>query len=123
MKSKKHREGLLIGSGCYESEIFILARSKNDEELANLINFYDYIEVQPPVVYDHLVQMGDFSSKAELLQHIKKIIRVTKESGKLIVATGDVHQINPEDTIYREIIVNQKVPGGGRHPLAKKRYH
>ena len=117
---EKHREGLLIGSGCYESEIFRLARSKNDEELANLINFYDYIEVQPPAVYDHLLQMGDFANKAELLEHIKKIIRVTKESGKLIVATGDVHQIEPEDRIYREIIVNQKVPGGGRHPLAKK---
>ncbi len=117
---EKHREGLLIGSGCYESEIFIQARSKNDEELANLINFYDYIEVQPPEVYDHLLQMGDFANKAELLEHIKKIIRVTKESGKLIVATGDVHQIEPEDRIYREIIVNQKVPGGGRHPLAKK---
>ena len=117
---EKHREGLLIGSGCYESEIFRLARSKNDEELSNLINFYDYVEVQPPEVYDHLLQMGDFSSKAELLNHIKKIIRVTKESGKLIVATGDVHQIEPEDRIYREIIVNQKVPGGGRHPLAKK---
>ncbi len=117
---EKHREGLLIGSGCYESEIFKLARSKNDEELANLINFYDYIEVQPPEVYDHLLQMGDFSNKAELIEHIKKIIRVTKESGKLIVATGDVHQIEPEDRIYREIIVNQKVPGGGRHPLAKK---
>ena len=117
---EKHREGLLIGSGCYESEIFILARSKNDEELANLINFYDYVEVQPPAVYDHLLQMGDFASKAELLQHIKKIIKVTKEAGKLIVATGDVHQIEPEDRIYREIIVGQKVPGGGRHPLAKK---
>ena len=117
---EKHREGILIGSGCYESEIFRLARSKNDEELANLINFYDYIEVQPPAVYDHLLQMGDFANKAELLEHIKKIIRVTKESGKLIVATGDVHQIEPEDRIYREIIVNQKVPGGGRHPLAKK---
>ena len=117
---EKHREGLLIGSGCYESEIFRLARSKNDEELSNLINFYDYVEVQPPAVYDHLLQMGDFANKAELLEHIKKIIRVTKESGKLIVATGDVHQIEPEDTIYREIIVNQKVPGGGRHPLAKK---
>ena len=115
-----HREGLLIGSGCYESEIFRLARSKNDEELSNLINFYDYVEVQPPAVYDHLLQMGDFANKAELLEHIKKIIRVTKESGKLIVATGDVHQINPEDKVYREIIVNQKVPGGGRHPLAKK---
>ena len=117
---EKHRDGLLIGSGCYESEIFILARSKNDEELANLINFYDYVEVQPPAVYDHLLQMGDFANKAELLEHIKKIIRVTKESGKIIIATGDVHQIDPDDRIYREIIVNQKVPGGGRHPLAKK---
>ena len=117
---ENHREGLLIGSGCYESEIFRLARSKNDEELVNLINFYDYVEVQPPAVYDHLLQMGDFANKAELLEHIKKIIKVTKEAGKIIVATGDVHQIEPEDTIYREIIVNQKVPGGGRHPLAKK---
>ena len=116
----KHKEGLLIGSGCYESEIFKEAKSKSDEELSNLINFYDYVEVQPPEVYDHLIQMGDFSSKVELLEHIKKIIRVTKEAGKIIVATGDVHHINPEDKIYREIIVNQKVPGGGRHPLARK---
>ncbi len=117
---EKHREGLLLGSGCYESEIFIEGRSKSDEELANLINFYDYVEVQPPAVYDHLIQMHDFDSKVELIEHIKKIIRVTKESGKIIVATGDVHQINPEDKIYRQIIANQKVPGGGRHPLAKK---
>ena len=117
---EKHREGLLIGSGCYESEIFRLAKSKSDEELSHLISFYDYVEVQPPEVYDHLIQMGDFSNKAELINHIKKIIRVTKESGKIIVATSDAHQINPEDKIYRQIIVNQKVPGGGRHPLARK---
>ena len=116
----KHREGLLIGSGCYESEIFKQARSKSEEELANLINFYDYVEVQPLDVYDHLLQMNDFGSKAELISHIKKIIKVTEDSGKIIVATGDVHHINPEDKIYREIIVNQKVPGGGRHPLARK---
>ena len=115
-----HREGLLVGSGCYESEIFIQARSKSDEELSNLINFYDYVEVQPLDIYDHLVQMNDFGTKAELLSHIQKIIRVTKDSGKLIVATGDVHHIDSEDRIFREIIVNQKVPGGGRHPLAKK---
>ena len=117
---KSHREGLLVGSGCYESEIFKEAKSKSEEELSNLINFYDYVEVQPPEVYDHLLQSGDFGNKAELLQHIKKIIRVTKDSGKMIVATGDVHHIDPEDRIYREIIVNQKVPGGGRHPLARK---
>ncbi len=115
----KLREGLLVGSGCYESEVFKEARSKSDEELTNIINFYDYVEVQPPEVYDHVLQMGDFASREELLDSISKIIRVTKESGKLIVATGDVHHILREDKIYREIIVNQKVPGGGRHPLAK----
>ncbi len=115
-----HREGLLVGSGCYESEVFRQARSKSDEELSNLINFYDYVEVQPIEVYDHLIQMNDFGSKAEIISHINKIIRVTKDAGKLIVATGDVHHINPEDRLYREIIVNQKVPGGGRHPLSRK---
>ncbi len=116
----KHREGLLIGSGCYESEIFRQARSKSEEELSNLINFYDYVEVQPIDVYNHLLQMNDFGSKTELIENIKKIVKVTEDSGKIIVATGDVHHINPEDKIYREIIVNQKVPGGGRHPLARK---
>ncbi len=115
-----HREGLLIGSGCYESEIFRQARSKSDEELANLINFYDYVEVQPIDVYDHLLQQNDFANKIELVEHLKKIIRLTQEAGKLICATGDVHHLNKEDKIYREIIVNQKVPGGGRHPLARK---
>lgn len=115
----KHREGILIGSGCYESEVFREAASKSDEELANIIKFYDYVEVQPPEVYGHLLQTGDFGSKAELLERIQKIIRATKDTGKLIVATGDVHHMWREDKIYREIIVNQKVPGGGRHPLAK----
>lgn len=117
---EKHREGILVGSGCYESEIFTLARSKGDEELANLISFYDYVEVQPPEVYNHLIQRADFGNKMELIENLKKIIRVTKEAGKIIVATGDVHHTEPKDKIYREIIVNQKVPGGGRHPLCKK---
>lgn len=113
------REGLLIGSGCYESEVFIEARSKSEEELTNIINFYDYVEVQPLEVYDHLLQMGDFPNQKELQDHVLKIVRVTKEAGKLIVATGDVHHLKREDKMYREIIVNQKVPGGGRHPLAR----
>ncbi len=114
------RDGVLIGSGCYESEVFTQARSKDGEELTNIINFYDYVEVQPPEVYDHLLQMGDFSSKNELEEHITKIVDAVKSAGKIIVATGDVHHFKREDKIYREIIVNQKVPGGGRHPLAKK---
>ena len=114
-----HRNGLLIGSGCYESEVFIEARSKSDEELSNIVNFYDYVEIQPVPCYKHLINTGEFSNKFELIEHLKKIIKVTKDSGKIIVATGDVHQLNEEDTITREIIVNQKVPGGGRHPLSK----
>ncbi|HIU40712.1 MAG TPA: PolC-type DNA polymerase III [Candidatus Aphodocola excrementigallinarum] len=114
------REGVLIGSGCYESEVFIEARSKEGEELSNIINFYDYVEVQPPEVYNHLIQMGDFKDEKELENHIRKIINAVKSAGKLIVATGDVHHFRREDKVYREIIVNQKVPGGGRHPLAKK---
>ena len=114
------REGVLIGSGCYESEVFTQARSKEGQELINIINFYDYVEVQPPDVYDHLIQMSDFKNEDELKEHIKKVINATKEAGKIIVATGDVHHFKKEDKIYREIIVNQKVPGGGRHPLARK---
>jgi len=118
-KLNELREGLLIGSGCYESEVFIESRSKEGQELTNIINFYDYVEVQPPEVYDHLIQTSDFGSYEELKSHIKKVINATKEAGKIIVATGDVHHFSKEDKIYREIIVNQKVPGGGRHPLAK----
>ena len=116
---EKHREGLLVGSGCYESEVFIEARSKSEEELANIINFYDYVEIQPLDMYCHLLESGDFGSKDELIEVVKKIIKTTEESGKLMVATGDVHHLRKEDKIYREIIVNQKVPGGGRHPLAR----
>ena len=116
---EEHREGLLIGSGCYESEVFNEAKSKSDEDLSNIIRFYDYVEVQPIECYNHLIQTGDFATKVEVAANIEKIVRVTEEAGKMIVATGDVHHIRRDDKIYREIIVNQKVPGGGRHPLAK----
>ncbi|MDY6015587.1 MAG: PolC-type DNA polymerase III [Bacilli bacterium] len=119
-KLEELREGLLIGSGCYESEVFIQSRSKEGEELTNVINFYDYVEVQPPEVYGHLIQTSDFKNEYEVQAHISKIVRATKDAGKIIVATGDVHHFYREDKIFREIIVNQKVPGGGRHPLAKR---
>ena len=116
---ERHREGILVGSGCYESEVFTLAKSKSDDELSNIIRFYDYVEVQPMECYNHLIQSSDFGTEVELAAHIEKIVRVTEEAGKIIVATGDVHHLTRDDKIYREIIVNQKVPGGGRHPLAR----
>lgn len=71
-KLNELREGILIGSGCSESEVFMEAKSKDGEELSNIIRFYDYVEVQPPEVYGHLLQTGDFGNSAELINHIKK---------------------------------------------------
>lgn len=114
---ENNREGLLIGSSCANGEIFTLARSKSDDEMNTLMSFYDYIEIQPMSTYEYLVQMHDFGNLEELKNHVEKIIRIANDNKKIIVATGDVHQLDPEDKIYREIIVNQKVSGGGRHPL------
>ena len=114
----KYRKGLLIGSGCYEGEVFTQASTKSDEELTNIIKFYDYVEVQPVDEYVQLVP-GVFQNEAELISNLEKIVRVSTEAGKIVVATGDVHQLKKEDQIYREIIVHQKVPGRGRHPLAR----
>ncbi len=114
------REGLIIGSGCINGEIFDKASSKEDEELVNMMSFYDYIEVQPISCFTHLIgQERKFQNTHEAEEYLKRIIRVAKEAGKPVVATGDVHNLRKEDKIYREIIVNQKF-NGKLHPLNRK---
>lgn len=118
---KKLREGLLIGSGCVNGEIFEEAKTKDDEELANLMSFYDYIEVQPLSAMKHLLQLesSGFKTMHDLEEHIKKIIRVARDAGKLVVATSDAHYLTPNDKIYRDIIIAQK-SNGKLHPLNKR---
>lgn len=116
---EENREGLLVGSACLNGEIFYIAETRTEEELIEAMKFYDYIEVQPPENYSHLLRGHDIDNINHLYTCIKKIINCAKKADKLIVATGDVHNINPEDRLYREIIVNQNVPGKGRHPLAR----
>ena len=116
---EENREGLLVGSACLNGEIFYIAETRSDEELCEAMKFYDYIEVQPPENYSHLIRGHDINNMDHLYSCLKKIIRCAKKVGKIVVATGDVHNINPEDRLYREIIVNQNVPGKGRHPLAR----
>ena len=113
------RTDLLIGSGCYNGEIFNIALTKSEEELIKCMEFYDYIEVQPPSNYTHLVARHDINSMEEVIYAIEKIVNCAKKAGKIIVATSDAHTLNKEDKIYREIIVHQNVPGKGRHPLAR----
>ncbi|MBR6133130.1 MAG: PolC-type DNA polymerase III [Bacilli bacterium] len=114
-----NREGILVGSACLNGEIFNIALTRCDEDLIEAMKFYDYIEVQPPENYSHLLRGHDINNEEQLEDAIKKIIRCAKKCKKIVVATGDVHNINKEDRLYREIIVNQNVPGKGRHPLAR----
>ncbi len=116
----KLREGLLIGSGCINGEVFDKAGSLEDEELVNMMNFYDYIEVQPISAFSHLIGYErKFNNINEAEEYLKKIVRVAKEAGKPVVATGDVHNLRKEDKLYREIIINQKF-NGKLHPLNRK---
>lgn len=112
----QHRKNLLIGSSCVNGKIFELARNKSNEELEEAMAFYDYIEVQPPSVYKHLVQLGDLTQE-RLLTVISNIIHIAKKLNKLVVATGDVHYLNPEDKIFREVYIHSKGIGGKPHPL------
>ena len=114
------RANLLIGSGCINGEVFDKAGSKEDEELVNMMNFYDYIEVQPISAFTHLIgPEAKFPNVHAAEEYVKRIIRVAKEAGKPVVATGDVHNLRKEDKIYREIIVNQKF-NGKLHPLNRR---
>ncbi len=117
---EKHREGLLISSGCHLSEVFVEAKSKTEEELRDIISFYDFIELQPLDLYNHLLQSGEFETEEAIIATMKKIIATAEEAGVKVVATGDVHHLTSYDKIYRDILVHQKVPGGGLHPLAKR---
>ena len=116
---EENREGLYVGSACLNGEIFYMATTRSDEDIIKAMEFYDYIEVQPPENYSHLLRGHDINNLEHLHFCIKRIIDCAKKAGKLIVATGDVHNISKDDRLYREIIVNQNVPGKGRHPLAR----
>ncbi len=115
----ENREGILVGSACLNGEIFYIAETRCEEDLMKAMEFYDYIEIQPLENYMHLLKGHDINNLEHLKKCLRKIIDCAKKCGKIIVATGDVHNINERDLLYREIIVNQNVPGKGRHPLAR----
>ncbi|HHU56515.1 MAG TPA: PolC-type DNA polymerase III, partial [Acholeplasmataceae bacterium] len=114
----KHREGLLIGSGCMNGEVFETAFEKNDDELRKVMEYYDYIEVQPLSLYGVIVEKNQDPKTWDYIKDtIKRIIKVAKELGKIVVATGDVHHLTKEDVILRQILIDTPQIGGGTHPL------
>ena len=104
----KHREGLIIGSACEAGELFqAVLEGAPDEELERLVKFYDYLEVQPIGNNEFMLREGKHGIKdQEDLRNLnRKIIALGDQWGKPVVATCDVHFLNPEDEIYRRIIM------------------
>ncbi len=112
----ENREHLLIGSGCFNGEVFDKAKYCNFEQLKDFISFYDYIEIQPIENYSYLINTDEISEE-RLYQTLNLIIKAADEAKVKIVATGDCHYVNPEDKIARDVFIETKAIGGGRHPL------
>ena len=114
---QEHRANLLIGSACFNGEIFDMALTRNLEATAQAMAFYDFIEIQPIENYSYLLNMGRVQSKDHLIEVLKDIIAAAKIAGKPVVATGDCHYVNPEDKIIRDVYIAAKAKGGGAHPM------
>ncbi|MDF2700425.1 MAG: polC [Haloplasmataceae bacterium] len=112
-----HRDNIFVGSSCVEGQVFKTALERNYNELLQVAKYFDYLEVQPPEVYSHLVDTVGVA-KEHIIDTIKKIIRAGNELGIPVVASGDVHHLDREDKIYREIYIDTPQTGGGYHPLA-----
>lgn len=101
----KRRDGLIIGSACEAGEVYSALRdNKSLSHMKDLVSFYDYLEVQPIDNNMFLVREEIFT-REQLIELNKKIIAIGEELGKLVIATGDVHFLEPEDEIYRRVIM------------------
>ena len=104
----RFREGLIFGSACEAGELYqALLRGESESDIARIVNFYDYLEIQPLGNNEFLLEKDDEIVKTidDLKDLNRKIVKLGTQFDKPVVATCDVHFLNPEDEIYRRIIM------------------
>lgn len=104
----KYREGLIIGSACEAGELYqAILRGVSDAEVAKLVNFYDYLEIQPLGNNGFMLrdEKSSIKSEQDLIDINKRIVSLGEQFGKPVCATCDVHFLDPEDEVYRRIIM------------------
>lgn len=102
----QYREGLLLASGCEKGEMFETVLNKSREAAENTAEFYDVLEIQPLTMYAHLVDKGLVNEMEQIKQALKAICEIGEKLGKPVIATGNVHYLQPRDKIYRDITIH-----------------
>ncbi|MBR2809369.1 MAG: PolC-type DNA polymerase III, partial [Erysipelotrichaceae bacterium] len=113
----KYRKDILIGSACLNGEVFDTAAYGSQSELEKAISYYDYIEVQPLENYRTLIESGSIRDLDTLKDIVKRIIYTAIDQDKIVVATGDLHYISPDQKVLRDVYISAQGIGGVRHPL------
>ena len=109
---ERWREGIIVGSACESGELFqAILHNSPEEELVRLVNFYDYLEIQPIGNNEFMLREPEkfaARTKDDLRALNKRIVDLGEQFGKPVVATCDVHFLNPEDEVYRRILMKGK---------------
>lgn len=103
---KKYSEGLILGSACEAGELYrSIVEGKDDDEVEEIAKDYDYLEIQPTGNNMYMVRNGTLPDARAIEDINRKIVALGEKLGKLVVATCDVHFIDPQDEIYRRILM------------------